>query len=436
MILTSQKESDYYKRDRKGIGMKGFHRIMAGIVVLMAVIILGVNLVILYLFHEDEGRTYRVEINRLQNEIAQKGLEHIDLSRYSSVKKIEVRKETEVTKEFYEGDGSDYVVRKIGDRLYRFDYEVMLTRQYRIIVRAVNLSILLVAAAVIAMLIFIRKRLLKPFHNIRELPYELSRGNLTIGLKENKYRYFGRFIWGLEMLREKLEKQRFKELELQKEKKTLILSISHDIKTPLSAISLYAKALSKNLYDSDEKRAEIADSIVLKAKEIENLVSDIMKASSEDFLNLEVHNTEFYLAYLMKKIIEYYSEKLSLLKIEFLMDPYDNCLLKGDSDRAVEVLQNIMENAIKYGDGGYIGISFTREEDCLLICVSNSGCTLSENELPHIFESFWRGSNTSNNGGSGLGLYICRQLMKQMDGSIYAQCHDDEMKVTVVLRLA
>lgn len=416
--------------------MKGFHRIMAGIVVLMAAVIVGVNLVVYVLFHEDDGRSYRVEINRLQNEIERKGLEHVDLNRYSSVKKIEVVKKSEVTQAFYEGDGSDYVIRGIGDSLYRFDYEVMLTRQYTIIGRIVNAAMSVMAAVVVIVLIYIRKRLLEPFHNIMELPYELSKGNLTAGLKENKNRYFGRFLWGLDMLREKLEKQRVKELELQKEKKTLILSISHDIKTPLSAINLYAKALSKNLYDSDEKRMEIADNIGLKAKEIESLVSDIMKASSEDFLNLEVHNSEFYLTDLMMKIREYYSEKLSLLKIEFQMEPCDNCLLKGDPDRAIEVLQNIVENAIKYGDGGYISISLSREEDCRLICITNSGCNLPENELPHVFESFWRGSNAGNNSGNGLGLYICRQLLRQMGGSIYAQCHDDEMRVTVVLRMA
>ncbi len=289
---------------------------------------------------------------------------------------------------------------------------------------------------IVIVLIFIRSKLLLPFHVLREVPYELSKGNLEVGLKENKNRYFGRFIWGLDLLREKLEGQKFRELELQKEKKTLVLSISHDIKTPLSAINLYAKALSRNLYDSDEKRIEIAESISTKVKEIEGYVSQIIKASSEDFLSLEVHIKEFYLSEILEKIKTYYKEKLSLLKINFTINPYENCILKGDLDRTVEVLQNIMENAIKYGDGNGIRISVSREEDYRLITVANTGCMLSEHELPYIFDSFWRGSNADNIVGSGLGLYICRQLMKGMEGNIYAECREDEMRVTLVLSMA
>lgn len=67
-----------------------------------------------------------------------------------------------------------------------------------------------------------------------------------------------------------------------------------------------------------------------------------------------------------------------------------------------------------------------------LICVRNSGCALPDTELPHIFDSFWRGSNVKNRSGSGLGLYICRQLMRKMNGDIFARIKDDCMLVTAV----
>jgi Osmosensitive K+ channel histidine kinase len=64
--------------------------------------------------------------------------------------------------------------------------------------------------------------------------------------------------------------------------------------------------------------------------------------------------------------------------------------------------------------------------------VKNSGSTITQEELPHIFDSFWRGANAESVKGSGLGLYICRKLMEKMDGSIYAEAVDGEMCVTVV----
>lgn len=235
------------------------------------------------------------------------------------------------------------------------------------------------------------------------------------------------------MLRENLEQSKQRELVLQKEKKTLLLSLSHDIKTPLSAIKLYSKALSKELYADKKKQIEIAESINKKADEIEEFVSEIIKASNEDFLHLEVNAGEFYLSQVIDKIDEYYRDKLSLIDIDFTIGKYSNCILKGDPDRFIEVLQNIMENSVKYGDGRNISIEFSVEEDYQLITVKNSGCTLSDTELPHIFDSFWRGSNVGSNQGSGLGLYICRQLMHKMDGEIFAEIKENNMYVTSVL---
>ena len=117
-----------------------------------------------------------------------------------------------------------------------------------------------------------------------------------------------------------------------------------------------------------------------------------------------------------------------------------NVLIKADGDRLVEVIQNIIENAIKYGDGRYIGLSAHREEDEFLIEVENTGCELEEAEEVHIFDSFYRGSNVGSQPGSGLGLYICRKLIHAMEGEIFAEIKEDtygrKMCVKVALRLA
>lgn len=234
------------------------------------------------------------------------------------------------------------------------------------------------------------------------------------------------------MLRENIEQQKIRELELQKEKKMLLLSLSHDIKTPLSAIKLYSKALSKGLYESREKQLEIVESINSKADEIESYVSQIVTASKEDFLSFDVNMGEFYLSELVTMIKGYYAEKLSLIGTDFSVSNYSDCLLSGDLDRGVEVVQNVMENAVKYGDGNSISLSFSEDDGCILVTVRNSGCTLADTDLPHVFESFWRGTNSEKIAGSGLGLYISRKLMRKMNGEIFAEIRGGYMYVTAV----
>lgn len=116
------------------------------------------------------------------------------------------------------------------------------------------------------------------------------------------------------------------------------------------------------------------------------------------------------------------------------MDTYSNVLLKGDEDRITEVLQNVMENAIKYGDGKKVAITFSEEEDYRLIHIANTGTSIEEEEMLHLFDSFYRGKNSKNIKGSGLGLYICKTLMRMMEGEIYAESEGDMFAVVVVIK--
>lgn len=409
--------------------MKDFRKLFIVVLGVMALLFIGANMLLISSVSEKGGRPYRVEINRLAKEIAEDGLENVDWSKCRYVTRID-KYELEKQSDY----DSDYVIQEIEGELYRFDYTLEKGAEGSKMIKIVNLILSVMAVVVISVLLFVREKIVKPFEEIRDVPYELSKGNLTIPIKESKSRYFGSFLWGVDLLREHLEQQKQRELALQKENRTLVLSISHDIKTPLSAIKLYSKALSKGLYvkEGGEKQQEIAEKIYAKADEIEGFVSQIIKASGEELLDLGVESKEFYLSELVRQISGYYQEKLTFLKTEFLVGGYTDCILKGDLDRSVEVIQNLVENAVKYGDGHSIEIVFSEEEDCQLLSVRNSGCTLLESELPHIFDTFWRGSNVGSNDGSGLGLSICRQLMHKMNGEIFAEIQDGEMCVTVV----
>lgn len=323
---------------------------------------------------------------------------------------------------------------KNGQIIYKIDYNGN-KNNFNLIL--INGSLVVVVGLTIITYIYINKKIIKPFSDIKEMPYELAKGNLSIPIKEQKNKYFGKFTWGMDMLRENLEDNKKREIKYQKEKKTLILSLSHDIKTPLSAIKLYSKALKENLYNTEEKKKEVIEGILKNADEIEHYVNEIVKNSREDFLDLPVKNESFYLNEVINKIDTYYTDKLETIHTLFSVEDYNNCLLKGDRDRVIEVIQNVIENAIKYGNGKEIKINFSEEEDCKLVSIYNAGCELKEEDLPHIFDSFYRGSNSKKQEGSGLGLYICKQLMHKMDGDIFAKIKENNIfEITIVIRKA
>lgn len=405
--------------------MNNYRKFAIALILIELILIIGGNVLIRRTLKEDAGRSYRVDIRRAVEEM-QQGIpaQDINLDNYKTIIAIT---------EFEPGRrcDNDYIVEDVNGTLYRYEYR---QENNRDCIWIINIVLGAFFLGSIILIMYIGVKVIRPFNDMSALAAELAKGNLSVPLKAQKSKFFGQFLWGMDMLREKLEQDKIRELELIKDKKTLILSLSHDIKTPLAAIDLYTKALSRNLYDSDSKRLEAVMGIEKNAEEIKKYVNEITNASREDFLSMEVVNKEFYLSEVLQIILNYYREKMLLNHTEFTLDDVSDCLLYGDLDRTVEVMQNVIENALKYGDGKKIHIYFKEEEECKLIAIENSGCYLGKEEVSNIFDSFYRGSNSEGVKGSGLGLYICKQLLHKMDGEIYADISGNQFIATIVLR--
>ena len=413
---------------------------MAGVVVLYVVLAVCTGW-ILHGQREQTTMEYKVEINDLMTMLSRgTALEKLPLQDCVYVKQVrflsaEDAADQERQQAFFAGQNQYETMTKPlsvqGEwkGYLCFDYR-MPGKENFIVWYEVILAVL--CAAVLGILWYVRKRMLEPFWRLSNMPYELAKGHLRGELPESREKYFGRFIWGISMLRDTLQSARKRELQLAGEKKTLILSISHDIKIPLSAIKLQARRIYEGLVTDEEERRACGRSIEQHADEIEQFVRKIMEASGDQILSIEVENSEFYLKDYVNQIKEIYQPKCSQSMVELQVAKYENHLLKGDLDRAVEVMENLLENALKYGDGRRIRISFYEEDYCQVIEVFNTGEAVNRQEIPHLFDSFFRGSNAKGKDGNGLGLYICRQIMLKMGGDIFVQTKEDGMSFCLV----
>ena len=434
--------------------MKKIDRLfIIGIIIFISCIV-TLNVIVHHYDFSDNSREHKVALNRVEQAIkayeetdnrAPDSLEELYLvcrmepyDCLMGLESIQIDETGASISDLVEHENNDYYIVTTDRYIYKITYIPTNSDNNKVLL-FLNIVLVIVGLALMCVYLYLRNNILKPFYEFSELPYELAKGNMNKPLEESKNKYFGRFIWGMNMLRENLEESKARELEVQRDKKMLLLSLSHDIKTPLNAISLYAKAISKNLYKDENRKKEVADNINLKVDEIESYISDIVKASSEDFLAFEVSNTEVYTGEVLSFIDDYYRDKTALNNIDFTVADYKNCLVNGDKDRLIEVIQNIVENAIKYGDGRRIWIETTKDSEEYVIKISNTGCMLPDNELSHVFDSFFRGTNVENKNGSGLGLYICRQLLHLMEGEILAEIKSEKderiMEIKVILKM-
>lgn len=423
--------------------MKKYNRIILCSILLYLLVAAGLAS---FLFHAENQKdhSYRVEANRILTKLENgESIDKINLAEYETISKLDfLSKEVhnqETIKSFFQEDNTNNIYIQpfyINNDLkgyIKFIYQIPGFNMQNIFVLS-EICLLVLEIFIMIILIYMKKKVVEPFQRLSELPVQLAKGHLKGPVKEEKSRYLGKFMWGMGQLKDSLDTSRQRQIELMKEQKTMLLSLSHDIKTPLNLIKLYSKALEEDIYTQEQDKRNAMHQIGEKSQEIEKYVEEIIQSSREDILDLPVHNSEFYLQDLLYKVIHVYAEQCALRHIDLKIGDFENRLLKGDIERCQEVLENLFENAFKYGDGGRIEISFYEEDYCQLIRLFSSGSTVTDNEFNHIFESFFRGSNAQGIKGSGLGLYICKELMQKMDGAIFAEKCEDGMAFIMVLR--
>lgn len=283
----------------------------------------------------------------------------------------------------------------------------------------------------------LHRNIIKPMERISDVTNQMARGYLGETNLQYKNRYFKEFIWGLDMLREQLAYERDKNTELEKQRKTLVASLSHEIKTPLSSVKNYAIALKEDIYENKEDRNKALEIILDKVEDIERLTKELLDTASKEVRNIEVKPKEIYMLEVHNRLNRIIREKTDLLYMDYIESKIgENLLLMVDPDRLQEVFDNVIENALKYGDLNSIKISYDIEENYQLIEIHNTGSPIPKTELKYIFNSYYRGSNTNNKPGHGLGLYISKQIMRNMQGDIFAKNTEKGVSFVVVIKQA
>lgn len=270
--------------------------------------------------------------------------------------------------------------------------------------------------------IYIDRKVIMPFNTLSEYPERIARNENADALPESKNRYFGKYIWGMNMLRDRLSGDTRKLRQLEKEQLTLVSTIAHGIKTPVANIKLYSEAIKSGLYREDgipdKKDAEVADKITKNADDITDLVKELLDSASKGVVVFEPSIGTFYLTEIEEFIKREYDNRMSVLRIPYKIDMKSRVLITSDKSGITRILTQLLENAIKYGDGRGITITVDKNEDGYIFSVRDVGSRIPDSEMPYVFNSFWRGSNASEVEGNGLGLYEASFIAGKLGGDI------------------
>lgn len=270
---------------------------------------------------------------------------------------------------------------------------------------------------------------LRPFDKMKEFAAGISAGDFNIPLEYQRSNYFGAFTWAFDSMRNEITKARRSEKEAIDNNKTVIATLSHDIKTPIASIRAYAEGLGASMDSSYEKRVRYLEVITRKCDEVSQLTDDLFLHSVSELDRLKIILERVELCSFMEDIIR----ELSATQKDVHFRHADfTSYVNVDKNRLTQIAENLINNARKYAKSS-IDVFLTQEDATVSIHFRDYGSGIPDENMPFIFDKFYRGSNCGREQGSGLGLYIVKYITEKMQGRVRLENHRDGLEAVVTL---
>lgn len=216
-----------------------------------------------------------------------------------------------------------------------------------------------------------------------------------------------------------------KNQKYEKARTDMIAGISHDLKTPLTAIRGTIKALLDGITVSDDQREKFLKTAYRRTEDMDMLLNQLFYMSKIETGNIPVNFRNFEISEFLNNFVEGKTETNDNITETITFNSYDiSAEISADPDQLKRVLDNLLENSRKYSDTDILSvyISLKKADDGIIICFNDNGRGVPADKLPHIFEQFYRCDESRNvKEGSGLGLYIVKHLVESMHGTVWAE---------------
>ena len=296
-----------------------------------------------------------------------------------------------------------------------------------------NTKVLIICCAavlcIVLVFLYVYFKILRPFDKMKDFASEVAKGNFDVPLKYERSNYFGAFTWAFDIMRKEITSARMAEHEAVENNKTVIATLSHDIKTPIASIRAYAEGLEANLDVSPERRSRYLQVMMKKCDEVTELTNDLFLHSLSDMGRIEIKPEEIDLVPFMEQTVaELTADKSDVIFIKPDFSP----VISADKKRMTQLVENLINNSRKYAKTD-IRISITEKDNFVQVSFSDMGCGIPDEDMPFITDKFYRGKNCGNENGSGLGLYIVNYIAEKSGGRVELQNMYPGLKVTVTL---
>ena len=290
-----------------------------------------------------------------------------------------------------------------------------------------GLCIAIFVIAIIVISLITSKTIVDPIEKITKGADEIARGNLDYEIDYKSTNELGRLAESFNEMRIKVKDSIEQKNKSDQQQKEMIAGIAHDLRTPLTSIKGYLEGIRDGVANTPEKQARYFNTIYDSANSMENMLNDLLTISKLELGAITLHPENVSVNDFMQ-----YAHELGrdLQEADFYFEIINKCkgdpVLNVDTDRFARVIDNIISNSIKYKRNdvkGKITLCISEYEHSVIFEISDNGMGVEDENLSRIFDTLYRADKARTNvsNGRGLGLAVCRQIVQQHGGLVWAQ---------------
>jgi signal transduction histidine kinase len=271
-------------------------------------------------------------------------------------------------------------------------------------------SLVVGASAAGGLSYLVSKRIVQPLLQMEEITKKFASGEMDARVPPNEIPELDQLATSFNRMATTLE-------GIEQRRRDLVSDLTHELRTPLTVINGYLEGLADGTVDSSP---EIYQLLSRETKRMQRLVNDLQELSKMEAGYLPIHAKPVDLKPLLTALVQKFSDQVSELVELHLEYPSDIPAVLADLERVEQILVNLLGNALRYTPSGLITVRVTSETDKVWIAIIDTGQGIAPEDLPHVFERFWRAdrSRDRHSGGTGIGLAISRRLVELQGGRI------------------
>ena len=289
----------------------------------------------------------------------------------------------------------------------------------------ISAFVILISVALVVGL-WVYRSIAVPLVKLKKATQNIKEGNLDFVLDVEGKDEFSELCQDFEEMRRRLKESTEEKSLIEKENRELISNISHDLKTPITAVKGYVEGIMDGVADTPEKIDKYIKTIYNKANDMDRLINELTFYSKIDTDRIPYTFNKINVNNYFNDCIEEVGLDLEAKNIELAYFNYvsEDVVIIADAEQLKRVINNIINNSVKYIDKpkGYINIRVKDVGDFIQVEIEDNGKGISNKDLPFVFDRFYRtdASRNSSKGGSGIGLSIVKKIIEDHGGKIWA----------------